>query len=259
MKKKTIIATCMSVVLAALIGVGCKKESDSKTSVIPSDLTEQAVITQVTGEQIFDAIYFKQQNLVLANLPTLQQAKSFFVDEHVPSNAEVEALNSLRLDVHANILALDPTFFVDFKTEIASDDYKRIEAALDDASVMITTALASSSKYGAAYSVYQKAMQNLNMANYDLSKAADRAQFQQDLTNEVKNNNPQAIGVALAVAVVVAAVVWEVAAIVNVVAIGTVLAETFAVAHHIGALWIVIGGQDGEYYTAQVLYELAAL
>lgn len=116
-------------------------------------------------------------------------------------------------DIVINIKRIEPTFFDTFKDRIKSGDYIEIENAIKDGSDFLLKGLVTSPKYGSIVAEAMELSNSIDFSKFDPNSEDDLVKLQEYIEDEVAFSP-----VALAVLVVVAAVVWEAAAVVNVVA-----------------------------------------
>ncbi len=153
------------------------------------------------------------------------------------------AIKTFNDQVVRGIETMDEDYFASFKRAMQSSDPYMVEQELGNAGQLVFSVLKNSGGY-------DELTEELDLFiakkadKYDFNDPEQIRQFQTDMQTHIEAENPEillvddnqkAIFFALAVAVVVAAVVWEAAAFVNVVAVATVGVYAAAVTKTIGA------------------------
>ncbi|MRM97592.1 hypothetical protein D1Z97_09805 [Riemerella anatipestifer] len=162
-----------------------------------------------TGEEIFKGIFFQEGNFV----DKVQYLSDIRRDAMVLSPEMEKDKQLLINDVIENIKNANPYFFENFKKDIKSTNYIKIENAINYGADELLKGLLKSEKYGNSIREALILTERIDFTTFDFNNKDDLKKVQQYFTDEVE----QAI-LVVAVAVVVAAVVWEAAGLVNVVA-----------------------------------------
>lgn len=164
-----------------------------------------------TGEEIFKGIFFQEGNFV-----DRVQSLSDINKNAMVLSSEMEKDKQLLInDIISNIKNTNPYFFENFKKEIESADYVKIENAINNGAEELLKGLLKSEKYGSFIREALILTEKIDFSTFDLNNENDLKKVQQYFTDEL---NQAILAVAAVVAVVVAAVVWEAAGLVNVVA-----------------------------------------
>jgi hypothetical protein len=180
-----------------------------------------------TGEELFRGIFFCEGNIpsqissfaiIKGYLDTLNQAK------------KTEYTNFTN-KITSAVKNLSPNYFNNLLEAIKSKDNYAIDESLNTGAKLLQVALATSIEYSYFLNIPDTALATIDFKPYDLSKQSDLNNLVSLLAGKMKSlpqiTNPNN-KICLAIAVVVALVVWEAAAIVNVAAIATVYAAVYA-------------------------------
>lgn len=212
-----------------LFSTSCSKQQVSNPATVNQTI-------EMTGEQMFREIMLIDGENIESRIPQYAEGVQSIENLTKEQNeVRIEFIN----EIVASINKLDPNYFTHFKSTINSGDLYLIREEMAKASKIIQSSIMSSEKYG-AYISQATAIAEASQSEYDFSNPAEVDAFAENIETQLLENNAelsQRTIVALAAVVVVAVVVWEAAAFVNVAAVATVAAWAWAVvesAHHGG-------------------------
>ncbi|WP_018675840.1 hypothetical protein [Riemerella columbina] len=190
----------ISLLTIVFILVSCNRDSD--------DINNRF---DFTGEEIFKGIFFQEGKFV-----DRVQSLSDISRDAIVLSPEMEKDKQLLInDVIQNINNKNPYFFENFKKDIKSGNYIKIENAINHGSDELLKSLLISKKYGNSIREALILTEKIDFTTFDFNNEDDLKKIQQYFTDEIEQT---ILVVAAAVAFVVAAVVWEAAGLVNVVA-----------------------------------------
>lgn len=196
---------------------------------------EQKTNPNMTGEQMFREIMLFQGENLEDKMPYF--SATIHLLENSDETGKAERAKICDEIIHL-IKASNPKYFDEFKRVIESDNLYEINKALVGASSLTIKQLKTIPKYSAVTKDALAYMKN-NKSKYNLKNKSDAGKMAKDLNMSLSKSSvvlrkssqgsTQEEAIALAVAAVVAAVVWEVAVAVNVVAVATVGYKVLAV------------------------------
>ncbi|WP_258101253.1 hypothetical protein [Marinoscillum pacificum] len=127
--------------------------------------TKDTVVSNVSGEELFTAIYFLQGPI--ANQIEFFQGMIEFREEYFNSD-QLAALDETRENIISKMKENDPAFFDAFKEMIVSGDHYRINEAIDYANSSFNAALDESTRELAErYQSIQVDIRDLNINSED--------------------------------------------------------------------------------------------
>lgn len=201
------------------------------------------VASSYSGEELFRGI-FLLEGAIAKKIDTyssylLVMEKNF--KDHPERRAELKKYNDQLLLTVKN---LNPEYFDDLKNAVDSRNFNRIDAALESGALLLKTALYQNLDLTSKNKGLIDAVQSIDISQYDFTNQKDVENYLDKITataekyaaknNDLRGNKSTAVTVALVAAVVVAAVVWEVAVVINVVAAINIGAGVFAVTKVVG-------------------------
>ena len=216
--KKTLI---MAFVIAlGLLGGGCRRSTDSK----PNNNSS------LSGEDIFTGIIFQTGKVGQAIYG--EGANPLNLNESQPNSSDQNKISLIR-EIVSGINKVDPNYFNNLKEAVRSQDNYEIQKYLDNMEVQLIKG-GLNSKYSKQFYMANEVLKNVDRTKYDLQTENGRNLY----TNDVKkylvkdfggeaNNNDLSKNRCLTFAFVVAAAVWEVVTIVNVVAFVNVVGAVY--------------------------------
>jgi len=199
-----------------LILLGCQKDTGRK------------FVSSLDGEKLFREIFLFQGESVDKKIPYFASVIQSFEKADV---AQKEARREFCDELVSNVRISNPDFFSKFEKVIKSDNLYEIKSVLVEGSKLIVNFLLNSEEYG-SYTEQARSFVANNKEKYDLSDKDGIDKLSEDLRQKLYETNPELLepsAIALTFAAVVALVVWEGAAIINVLAAVNVSVVVFAV------------------------------
>ncbi|PJJ59218.1 hypothetical protein [Hymenobacter chitinivorans] len=211
--------------LTSFLAVSCSKDELQA----PAPAASSSVQASVSGETLFRGI-FLMEGKIATKLHTLdafrlameKAAKSDpnYVQNRLKGNNYLVAL----------VRKLDPNYFDELKAAVASQDFAKIDVTMRKGGMLIQAAALGGRSTGAVQE--RKALvESMDLTKYDFKQEASVTQFMQDAKQKLAESGTgdeaslmqqDELEMCLTVAAVVAAVVWEAVAVVNVAVVATV-------------------------------------
>ncbi len=247
-------AICLFLVVLITTTSCAKEELVSPTVIVAKDYS---------SEQLFKGIYLMQGEVA---------SKISFFQPYLQAVAKAEANNPAVKKARAQqadelfkaVKSLDPAFPDELRRAITSRNFTTVEETLEKGAMLLKSAVLVNKRNSEIYKQGQKVIKSMDLTKYNFKSEKGLADFIKDAkkvsisqSNNIKTlasdsdrhndelvdtGNPfptddidECFMVAAAVALVVAAVVWEVAGAVNVVAVVSVALGVFAVVATVGA------------------------
>ena len=230
-----------SVMSCAMLLVSCGKEEivmnnsdngNSKT-INSTDKAFDGTLSNknYTDEEIFRGVIFFDGKFA-AQIPSYSKILSS--TSNIPVKVEIERSKMIQ-EVMVEIKKMDASYLKSFGDVLRGKDLVAIHDKLGQATSIVNEAGLNTPHYRHAFLFANESLKGFDFKKYDLSKEDQVIEMQKNFRDEVMvkvddfKEQRLATCVALALAAVVAAVVWEVAAVVNVAVLLTVAAKTWAV------------------------------
>ncbi len=181
-------------------------------------------VNTYTDDEIFRGVFLFEGNIA-KQIPSYQEVLSMQKDYDPNVREELEQIHD---EIFLFINEKNPSFVAEFGDAIHSKNFFEIQKKLNEGGQLVKEALSSSKKYGDIYKEHSANVSNIiskreASSKEDFKNLADA--YKLDLLNKKQSEGAMAVVVFVAVA----AVVWEAAAIVNVVAAFTVGVWAYAV------------------------------
>lgn len=217
-----------------LVFASCEKTPITTAEEDAANQTIDNRARRMSGEDMFREIVFFQGEDVASKIPTYAPYIEMIND--IPEEGQVERITMIDRIVE-DIYAYDGGYFDSFQERMLSDDPYTIEEALTNSSELVLTLVNAMPEYG-EYSSRANEITSEIAGEFDLSTMDGVDALRTELVRQLDDEFPDidldvdvdfAVCVALALAAVVAAVVWEVVAIVNQAAVATVAVYALAV------------------------------
>ncbi len=189
--------------------------------------SDQVVKPELSGEDMFREIVLFQGENVGEKIPAYAPVASQLA---VLDEEQKIGVQDFCDQIIASVNKLDPNYLEHFKSTMLTDDPYLIQEEIGKAGKLVYTILSNSDEYGKFLDGVDTFIAE-NKDEYDFSDESQLEAFASAMKKDMKKNHPE-VGddkaIALAFFVVVAAVIWEAAAVVNVVAVATVAAYAAA-------------------------------
>lgn len=183
----------LQVVVILVLFLSCSEEMDQEQEQINENIE-----IEYSGEELFSAIFFLQGEAA-DNIESLQSNIEYFEKaiKSVPVERRenvTEFLASFQQDITKNISELNPDFFDNFKNDIESNDFYRIEATLNNGSKVLKEAGLSSKKFGRLFQLSEllnekQGLSSMNLAQEDLELIDKQKEEYEELLKKDFNVN----------------------------------------------------------------------
>jgi len=211
--------------LALLFVTSCSKNTENART--------NPVISTISGEQLFREIFLFQGQHIEEKIPAYAEVVSVLNNE---SDVDKAAMLKFNDKIVTSIKATNPEFFDELRAAVSSKGLYQIKQEIVKGGSLIIASIQSNQAMGPLVES-ARVIAEATKANYNLNNKEDVQKFSDNIKNKLLASNAVtkktltstdsgrpllSAEACLTVAAVVAGVVWEVGAAVNVVAVATV-------------------------------------